>query len=143
MSAVILGIPLAECDGFFPRTRDGRCQGCGTTTADEEEHRRVHREAATARDGNNVDGGDARRGSWIGDSLCLPCLHVAPPLSGAEEQARGSYVTGFFFGVVTAREPGYVERYVEGLCPLHRMFWDSLESAFVSSPAPTPKKASS
>lgn len=28
---MILGIPVSECDGVYPRTRDGRCQGCGTT----------------------------------------------------------------------------------------------------------------
>lgn len=28
--AVILGLDPRECDGIYPRTRDGRCQGCGT-----------------------------------------------------------------------------------------------------------------
>lgn len=27
--AVILGLDPRECDGIYPRTRDGRCQGCG------------------------------------------------------------------------------------------------------------------
>lgn len=42
-TAYIRGLDLSECDGIYPRTRDGQCQGCGTTTANEEEHRRVHR----------------------------------------------------------------------------------------------------
>ena len=29
MTAVILGLDPATCDGVYPRTRDGRCQGCG------------------------------------------------------------------------------------------------------------------
>jgi len=27
--AIILGLDPATCDGVYPRTRDGRCQGCG------------------------------------------------------------------------------------------------------------------
>ena len=29
--AVILGNDPKTCDGIYPRTRDGRCQGCGRT----------------------------------------------------------------------------------------------------------------
>ena len=28
-NAFILGLDPAKCDGVYPRTRDGRCQGCG------------------------------------------------------------------------------------------------------------------
>lgn len=28
-NAVILGLDPKECDSIYPRTRDGRCQGCG------------------------------------------------------------------------------------------------------------------
>ncbi len=45
MGPVILGHPLASCDGFYPRTRDGRCSGCGTWSIDEIAHRMTHREA--------------------------------------------------------------------------------------------------
>jgi len=30
-NAVILGLDPVVCDGVYPRTSDGRCQGCGTT----------------------------------------------------------------------------------------------------------------
>jgi hypothetical protein len=30
-NALILGLSQTNCDGVYPRTRDGRCQGCGTT----------------------------------------------------------------------------------------------------------------
>lgn len=42
MSAVVLGLCLDECDSIYPRTRDGRCQGCGTMTSSEAEHRDTH-----------------------------------------------------------------------------------------------------
>lgn len=29
MTAVILGVHPESCDGVYPRTRDGRCHGCG------------------------------------------------------------------------------------------------------------------
>ena len=40
-----LGLKLEDCDGIYPRTRDGRCMGCGTMTSSEDEHRKVHWEA--------------------------------------------------------------------------------------------------
>lgn len=30
---LILGLDPAECDGVYPRTRDGRCHGCGSLGA--------------------------------------------------------------------------------------------------------------
>lgn len=45
MTAVILGISTAECDGIYPRTRDGRCHGCGVRTGSEAQHMEAHRKA--------------------------------------------------------------------------------------------------
>ncbi len=42
MSAVILGLSLENCDGIYPRTRDGRCQGCGTPSETEQIHKAQH-----------------------------------------------------------------------------------------------------
>jgi hypothetical protein len=48
-SPVIRGLTLQQCDGIYPRTRAGQCQGCGTQTVDEQEHRWVHRNKRSAK----------------------------------------------------------------------------------------------
>lgn len=43
VQSVILGLPTSRCDGIYPRTSDGQCMGCGTSSTSEQEHRDVHR----------------------------------------------------------------------------------------------------
>ena len=67
-NAVILGLSLSECDGIYPRTRDGQCHGCGTYTATEREHHQIHR-----RSGKTAQHGKTRLHFMARDGVDWAC----------------------------------------------------------------------
>lgn len=88
----ILGLDPQECDGVYPRTRDGRCQGCGVV-GEHPAHRRSAREVWVMHGLHGdclLSEREARAGNEaVGDSVCRYVPAASAVRAEWEAETRG------------------------------------------------------